>query len=139
MRRSSSRRSGSTCASSARRASSRTRRGCARSVATSPASGRLRGKSAPRSRSKKEAEVPKRELQGIVVTDNQAKTRVVRVERRFTHPVLEKTLRRSKKYYAHDENNEYAVGDVVWIEEHRPISKLKRWTVVRGEKKQKVT
>jgi small subunit ribosomal protein S17 len=99
----------------------------------------LRGRSAPRSRSKKEAEVPKRELQGIVVSDKQAKTRIVRVERRFTHPVLKKTIRRSKKYHAHDENNEYAVGDVVWIEEHRPISKLKRWTVVRGEKKQKVT
>jgi small subunit ribosomal protein S17 len=52
---------------------------------------------------------------------------------------MKKTVRSSKKYYAHDENNEYAVGDVVWIEEHRPISKLKRWTVVRGEKKQKVT
>jgi small subunit ribosomal protein S17 len=53
--------------------------------------------------------------------------------------VLKKTVRQSKKYYAHDENNEYSVGDVVWIEEHRPISKLKRWTVVQGEKKQKVT
>ena len=83
--------------------------------------------------------MPKRELQGIVVSDKQAKTRVVCVERRFTHPVLKKTVRRSKKYYAHDEKNEYSVGDVVWIEEHRPISKLKRWTVVRGEKKQKVT
>jgi small subunit ribosomal protein S17 len=83
--------------------------------------------------------VPKRELQGVVVSDKQAKTCVVRVERRFTHPVLKKTVRRTKKYYAHDEANEYAVGDVVWIEEHRPISKLKRWTVVRGEKKQKVT
>jgi small subunit ribosomal protein S17 len=100
----------------------------------------LRGRSAPRNRSRsKEAEVPKRELQGIVVSDKQAKTRVVRVERRFTHPVMKKTVRSSKKYYAHDENNEYSVGDVVWIEEHRPISKLKRWTVVRGEKKQKVT
>jgi small subunit ribosomal protein S17 len=83
--------------------------------------------------------VPKRMLQGIVVSDKQAKTRVVRVERRFTHPVLKKTVRRTKKYYAHDENNEYSVGDVVWISEHRPISKLKRWTVVQGEKKQKVT
>ena len=83
--------------------------------------------------------MPKRELQGIVVSDKQQKTLVVRVERRFTHPVLKKTVRQSKKYYAHDENNEYSVGDVVWIEEHRPISKLKRWTVVQGEKKQKVT
>ena len=83
--------------------------------------------------------MPKRTLQGIVVSDKQTKTLVVRVERRFTHPVLKKTIRRSKKYYAHDENEEYSVGDVVRIEEHRPISKLKRWTVVEGEKKQKVT
>jgi small subunit ribosomal protein S17 len=82
--------------------------------------------------------VPKRTLQGIVVSDKQKKTVVVRVERRFTHPLLKKTVRQSKKYYAHDENNEYSVGDVVWIEEHRPISKLKRWTVVQGDKK-KVT
>jgi len=82
--------------------------------------------------------VPKRTLQGIVVSDKQAKTRVVRVERRYTHPLLKKTVRQSKKYYAHDENNEYSVGDVVRIEEHRPISKLKRWTVVQGDKK-KVT
>ena len=59
---------------------------------------------------------------------------VVQVERRFTHPMFKKTIRRSKKYYAHDENNEYKVGDLVVIEEHRPISKLKRWAVVRGEK-----
>ena len=82
--------------------------------------------------------MPKRTLQGIVVSDKQAKTRVVRVERRYTHPLLKKTVRQSKKYYAHDENNEYSVGDVVRIEEHRPISKLKRWTVVQGDKK-KVT
>jgi small subunit ribosomal protein S17 len=79
--------------------------------------------------------MPKRTLQGVVVSDKQKKTVVVRVERRFTHPTLKKTVRRSKKYHAHDENNEYGVGDVVWIEEHRPISKLKRWTVVQGEKK----
>ena len=79
--------------------------------------------------------MPKRVLQGEVVSNKQAKTVVVRVERRFTHPVMKKTVRSSKKYYAHDEQNEYSVGDVVWIEEHRPLSKLKRWTVVRGEKK----
>ena len=78
--------------------------------------------------------MPKRTLQGVVVSDKQAKTVVVRVERRFTHPLLKKTVRRSKKYHAHDENNEYGVGDIVRIEEHRPISKLKRWTVVQGEK-----
>jgi small subunit ribosomal protein S17 len=81
--------------------------------------------------------MPKRMLQGIVVSDKQDKTVVVRVDRRFTHPVLKKTVRRSKKYHAHDEKNEFSVGDVVWIEEHRPISKLKCWAVSRGEKKAK--
>jgi small subunit ribosomal protein S17 len=79
--------------------------------------------------------MPKRVLQGIVVSDKQEKTVIVRVERRFTHPVLKKTIRRSKKYHAHDAQDEFSVGDVVWIQEHRPISKLKRWTVVQGEKK----
>jgi small subunit ribosomal protein S17 len=79
--------------------------------------------------------MPKRNLQGVVVSDKQAKTLVVKVERRFTHPLFKKTVRRSKKYYAHDEKNEFKVGDMVWIEEHAPISKLKRWAVVRGEKK----
>src|SRR6476469_10656574 len=81
--------------------------------------------------------MPKRSLQGVVVSDKQDKTLVVRVERRFTHPLFKKTVRRSKKYYAHDEKNEFKIGDVVWIEEHRPISKLKRWAVVRGEKRAK--
>ena len=80
--------------------------------------------------------MPKRSLQGVVVSDKQSKTVEVRVERRFTHPLFKKTVRRSKKYYAHDESNEFKVGDTVWIEEHRPISKLKRWAVVRGEKNQ---
>jgi small subunit ribosomal protein S17 len=79
--------------------------------------------------------MPKRTLQGVVVSDKQAKTLVVRVERRYTHPLFKKTVRSSKKYYAHDEKNEFNVGDTVWIEEHRPISKLKHWAVVRGEKK----
>ncbi len=82
--------------------------------------------------------MPKRTLQGVVVSDKQDKTVVVRVERRFTHPVMKKTVRRSKKYHAHDATNEYSVGDIVWIEESRPISKLKRWAVVQGEKKTKV-
>jgi len=81
--------------------------------------------------------MPKRMLQGTVVGDKPAKTVVVRVERRFTHPVLKKTVRQANKYYAHDEKDEFSVGDMVWIEEHRPLSKLKRWTVVRGEKKAK--
>jgi small subunit ribosomal protein S17 len=83
--------------------------------------------------------MPKRMLQGTVVSDKQDKTVIVRVERRFTHPLLKKTVRRSKKYHAHDDTNEYGVGDIVWIEEARPLSKLKRWKVVQGEKKQRVT
>lgn len=79
--------------------------------------------------------MPKRTLHGVVVSDKQDKTVVVRVERRFTHPQMKKTVRRSNKFHAHDENNEYAVGDMVWIQEHRPISRLKRWIVVQGEKR----
>ncbi len=79
--------------------------------------------------------MPKRMLQGVVVSDKQDKTVVVRVERRFTHPVMKKTVRRTKNFHAHDEANSYSVGDTVWIEEHRPISRLKRWAVVRGEKR----
>ena len=79
--------------------------------------------------------MPKRTLQGVVVSDKQAKTVIVRVERRYTHPVLKKTVRRSKKFYAHDEKNEFSVGDIVLIEERRPLSKLKRWEVIQGEKK----
>ena len=78
--------------------------------------------------------MPKRMLQGVVVSDKQDKTVVVRVERRFTHPVMKKTVRTSQKFHAHDENNEFSVGDVVWIQEHRPISKLKRWLVIEGQK-----
>src|SRR3954468_15605926 len=78
--------------------------------------------------------MPKRTLQGVVVSDKQDKTVVVRVERRFTHPVMKKTVRRSNKFHAHDETNEYSVGDIVWIEEHKPISKLKHWIVTRGQK-----
>lgn len=74
--------------------------------------------------------MPKRVLQGIVVSDKTDKTVVVRVERRFTHPVLTKTVRRSKKYQAHDADNACKVGDYVSIEETKPISKNKRWIVV---------
>jgi small subunit ribosomal protein S17 len=74
--------------------------------------------------------MPKRILQGVVVSDKQEKTIVVKVERRFTHPLLKKTVRRSKNYHAHDEAQTYKVGDVVSIEETRPLSKLKRWIVV---------
>jgi small subunit ribosomal protein S17 len=75
--------------------------------------------------------MPKRILQGVVVSDKQDKTVVVRVERRYAHPVLKKTVRSSKKYHAHDETNACKEGDVVRIEESRPISKQKRWVVLR--------
>jgi len=74
--------------------------------------------------------MPKRILQGVVVSDKNDKTIVVKVERRLRHPVLKKTVRLSKKYHAHDEKNEAKSGDVVRIEETRPISKQKRWTLV---------
>ena len=74
--------------------------------------------------------MPKRILQGVVVSDKNAKTVVVNVERRFTHPVMGKTVRRSKKYHAHDENKEFKVGDVVRIRECRPLSRLKSWEVI---------
>lgn len=74
--------------------------------------------------------MPKRILQGVVISDRNAKTVVVNVERRFTHPVMGKTVRRSKKYHAHDENREFRVGDVVRIRECRPLSRLKCWEVI---------
>jgi small subunit ribosomal protein S17 len=77
--------------------------------------------------------MPKRVLQGVVVSDKQNKTVVVKVERRFTHPLLKKTVRRSKNFHAHDESNRSKVGDIVSIEETRPISKLKRWIVVEAK------
>ena len=76
--------------------------------------------------------MPKRVLTGVVVSDKNDKTVVVEVERRFTHPLLKKTVRRSKKYHAHDEANTYKVGDLVRIEETAPISKNKRWIVLAG-------
>ena len=74
--------------------------------------------------------MPKRILQGVVVSDKQDKTIVVKVERRFTHPLLKKTVRRTKNYHAHDEHNKAKVGDEVRIEESKPISKLKTWVLV---------
>ena len=74
--------------------------------------------------------MPKRILEGVVVSDKSDKTVVVKVERTFLHPVLKKTVRRSKNYHAHVENKTQKVGDTVSIEETRPISKLKRWIVV---------
>jgi small subunit ribosomal protein S17 len=74
--------------------------------------------------------MPKRILQGTVVSDKNDKTVVVKVERRYTHPVMQKTVRQTKKYKAHDENNTFKVGDTVFIEESKPISKDKRWVVL---------
>lgn len=74
--------------------------------------------------------MPKRILQGAVVSDANDKTVTVLVERRITHPVLKKTIRRSKKYRAHDANNQFKTGDTVRIRECAPISKTKRWEVV---------
>jgi small subunit ribosomal protein S17 len=74
--------------------------------------------------------MPKRILRGVVVSDTNNKTVVVKVERRFTHPLLKKTVRRTKNYHAHDENNIFKVGQQVSIEESKPISKQKRWRVL---------
>lgn len=74
--------------------------------------------------------MPKRILQGTVTSDKNDQTITVKVERRFTHPVLKKTVRRSKKYRAHDAQNQFKVGDLVRIRECAPISKTKRWEVL---------
>jgi len=74
--------------------------------------------------------MPKRVLTGTVVSDKADKTVVVRVERRVKHPLYGKIIRRSKKYHAHDERNEYKAGETVRIEETRPLSRLKTWTVL---------
>ena len=78
--------------------------------------------------------MPKRILQGVVVSDKNAKTVVVQVERRYTHPLFKKTVRRSKKFHAHDEDETFKVGDLVFIEESRPISKNKRWVVLKDRR-----
>ena len=74
--------------------------------------------------------MPKRILQGVVVSDKMDKSVVVRVERRVMHPVYKKYIKRSKNYIAHDEKNLCKVGDNVQIMENRPISKTKAWVVV---------
>ncbi len=79
--------------------------------------------------------MPKRVLQGVVVSDKNDKTIVVSVERRYTHPLLKKTVRRTKKYHAHDEKNTFKVGDQVSIEETAPISKNKRWVALSAAAK----
>ncbi|KAF0118086.1 MAG: small subunit ribosomal protein S17 [Rhodospirillaceae bacterium] len=77
--------------------------------------------------------MPRRILQGVVVSDKMDKTVVVRVERRVMHPVYKKFIQRSKKYHAHDELNRFKVGDVVQIQECRPLSRTKSWEVMTEE------
>ena len=77
--------------------------------------------------------MPKRILQGVAVRDARDKTVIVRVERRVIHPVYKKFIMRSKKYAAHDEDNLFKAGDLVRIQESRPISKRKRWIVLAAE------
>ncbi|GFE65120.1 30S ribosomal protein S17 [Litoreibacter roseus] len=74
--------------------------------------------------------MPKRILQGVVTSNQNAQTVTVSVERRFKHPLLQKTVRKSKKYRAHDETNQFNVGDKVRIQECAPKSKTKRWEVI---------
>jgi small subunit ribosomal protein S17 len=74
--------------------------------------------------------MPKRILQGVVVSDKNEKTVVVKVERRFTHPAMKKVVRMSKRYKAHDEANAYKTGDIARIIECAPKSKLKTWEVL---------
>jgi small subunit ribosomal protein S17 len=75
--------------------------------------------------------MPRRILQGNVVSTKNDKTVVVEVERKFRHPLYGKFVKQNKKYKAHDENNEYKIGEIVEIIENRPISKTKTW-VVKG-------
>ena len=75
--------------------------------------------------------MPKRVLQGTIVSTLNKDTLTVSVERRFKHPVLKKTIRKSKKYRAHGDNRSYKLGDIVKIQETAPISKTKRWEVIQ--------
>ena len=79
--------------------------------------------------------MPKRVLNGVVCSSNSKKTVVVKVERTFKHPMYKKYIKRSKKYHAHDESDILKVGDKVYIEETKPLSKLKTWIVINNEKK----
>ena len=74
--------------------------------------------------------MPRRVMQGVVVSDKMDKTITVKVERKVMHPLYKKFIRRSKKYAAHDEKNTFKIGDVVSIRECRPLSKNKRWEVL---------
>ena len=77
--------------------------------------------------------MPKRILSGIVVSANSNKTIIVNVTRRIKHKLYKKIIRQTKKYHAHDENNDYKIGDSVSIIESKPISKLKKWKVLSSD------
>ncbi len=77
--------------------------------------------------------MPKRILQGVIVSDKSDKTVIVLVERRIAHPVYGKIVRVNKKYAAHDEKNAHKIGDAVKIRECRPLSKTKHWEVIEEE------
>ena len=74
--------------------------------------------------------MPKRILKGIVVSNRSDKTLTVLVSRKVMHPVYKKYIKRSKKYSVHDENNKYKTGELVTIQENKPISKTKKWVVI---------
>ncbi len=76
--------------------------------------------------------MPKRIMQGVVVSDKMEKTIVVNVERKFPHPLYKKFIKRSRRYHVHDEDNQFKMGDIVNIQECRPLSKSKRWEVISG-------
>ena len=80
--------------------------------------------------------MPKRVLSGVVTSSNSNKTIIVNVTRRIKHKLYKKIIRLSKKYHAHDENNEFNIGDTVSIVESKPVSKLKKWTVISNSKGQ---
>jgi len=74
--------------------------------------------------------MPKRIMQGVVVSDKMEKTIVVNVERKFPHSLYKKFIKRSKRYHVHDKDNQFKIGDIVKIQECRPLSKSKRWEVI---------
>ena len=77
--------------------------------------------------------MPKRVMQGVVGSDKMEKTVVVNVERKFPHPLYKKYIKRSKSYHVHDNSNNCKVGDIVSIQECRPLSKTKRWEVIADD------
>nr|WAJ57524.1 ribosomal protein S17 [Actinocyclus sp. (in: diatoms)] len=75
--------------------------------------------------------MPVKEKIGIVISNKMQKTIVVKVENRYSHPIYLKTIKKTKKYLAHDENNICNIGDQVLLQESRPLSKKKRWTIIK--------